>query len=475
MRGRARICVATVAFGMGIDKADVSGVVHMCLPSSPENFIQEIGRAGRSGQSAKAIAIIIPNDFVLKHSLSYSECLSQSQIMNFLKILQYIIDEAAREINELTSDHPEYLDVSLPMTAVTEAVDCKEESILTVLSYLENESLISSQALLSIEGMYPDRATIVLKKNKIDKLALNEPVLRCIRQCGMPAACLFMDPLNEKSSGRSDFLTSSGTAIDIGFASYGRGTFHFSIMKCSRMMGPGTEPRHVHAALRRLEKSGELELKFDCKEKQSLHLKISFNGLNLFCGSSVEKEKSLADLSNALLSIFSNHDKNRTSKVESIYEMMLRLDADYKQTNTTTSCTSTSSTTRLFHKMMSDYFNRDDFANSAISLDTLHNTIRNFPCDDSSHTSKLASDILSLISNPSLRKTSSSLFTVNFGERPYEDYTSVVITKFLHGIESPRLAISEWLSHPLWAKYREFSFESLLACVRTLLEGMTND
>jgi ATP-dependent DNA helicase RecQ len=78
------IVVATIAFGMGIDKADVRGIWHYNLPKGMESYVQEIGRAGRDGLPATVEVLGSAEDVVTLENFAYGDTPSMGALRGLL-------------------------------------------------------------------------------------------------------------------------------------------------------------------------------------------------------------------------------------------------------------------------------------------------------------------------------------------------------------------------------------------------------
>ncbi|HVG06275.1 MAG TPA: RecQ family ATP-dependent DNA helicase [Thermoanaerobaculia bacterium] len=117
------VVVATIAFGMGIDKADIRKVIHYNLAKSLENLAQEIGRAGRDGRPALCESLICTADLLALQNFAYGDTPD-------LGAVRSLLEELAR-----SSEGPSQMELSLYDLSARH--DIRLLVVRTLLTYLE--------------------------------------------------------------------------------------------------------------------------------------------------------------------------------------------------------------------------------------------------------------------------------------------------------------------------------------------------
>ncbi|EYB32664.1 hypothetical protein FG05_03419 [Fusarium graminearum] len=85
MTSKIQTVVATIAFGMGIDKPDIRNIIHWDVPSTVEEYCQQVGRAGRDGKQSYCMLYLCREDFWIRENFARGDLPSRNSLRDLLK------------------------------------------------------------------------------------------------------------------------------------------------------------------------------------------------------------------------------------------------------------------------------------------------------------------------------------------------------------------------------------------------------
>lgn len=203
INNQVRVMVATNAFGMGINKADVRTVIHLDLPENIESYYQEAGRAGRDGKRSYATIIYHDSDLV---ALTHKVELAQPDLVELKKTYQALANFYQLAVGAGAGEA-----FNFDLDVFCSRFNLKQATVYPVLKKLEEFGLI-----LLNEGFHrPSRIHFQIEKTKLYEFqvanALFDPIIKTLMR--LYGAELFSDFVVVSENHLASSLKASATEV----------------------------------------------------------------------------------------------------------------------------------------------------------------------------------------------------------------------------------------------------------------------
>ncbi|KAL7995081.1 putative DNA helicase, ATP-dependent, RecQ type, helicase Cas3, CRISPR-associated, core [Plasmopara halstedii] len=472
-RGRVRVVLATVAFGMGIDKKNVRAVIHFHMPSSIEAYVQQIGRAGRDGKAARALLYLVAEDAINFRSLLFSTALHRDQLRRLLSLVfqrhesresvvavKYSCQQAGEEL-ALVSLERDWLERYLDLKAAT------IETFLTLLA-LETQCNRADKAgnmHVVVQPLSMIQCTVQLLDAQVNKLASHSCIkrlLEAIRSKKMPHARLTHRKDGYLSSWTLDFHVHEAAQW------YAQPSSGQKIQTSSKVQQNG-EANDVAVVAASNARRMLQDLRVAQQTGQIQRLTLSRPAYQIQVSGQIKLTDDMKDeaIERWTTVLYAKHEKLESRQLVRLAHLYAALHA--------ASLPSSTSTEKHVDKDLDDkaqylavkltqYFENDNDIHADEDEELLQKLLRPL---SASLIECIERDTRSLV-----QEGLSGVYLTDEGTPKNNEeikWTSYAVAKVFHGLTTPLFPARQWRDHLCWRKYTDVAFERIVIIAHKVL------